>query len=252
MVFATWCVSNNVGDVMTVWLIKKITGSDPIFAPKDSYYKKYICTGSILNWADRNTIVWGAGLANKNDVVNPCDIIAVRGPLTRERVKFCLGRKVDVLGDPALLSPKFYQPSVEKKYKLGIIPHYVDQCILYTHPFANCSEVKIINVFDSVEKVIDDICSCEKILSSSLHGLILAHAYNRPAVWFEASNQVLGDGMKFHDYLLSVSIIPYEPLKLYQIQELTVQELYGIIGEYTANIHVDKLWEVCPFRNGVE
>lgn len=248
-IFATWCVSNNVGDVMSPWLIKKITGSDPIFAPRDSYYRKYICTGSILNWADRNTIVWGAGLANRNDVVNPCDIKAVRGPLTRERVKFCLGRTVDVLGDPALLAPRFYQPPLEKKYKLGIIPHYVDQCVLYTHSLANHPEVKIINVFDSVERVIDGICSCEKVISSSLHGLILSHAYNRPAMWFEASNQVLGDGMKFHDYLLSVNIFPYEPLKFYQIQYLAVQELCKVIGEYNAKIHVNELWDVCPFRS---
>lgn len=246
MIFATWCVSNNVGDAMTVWLIEKITGYKPIYVPRNSYYTKYMCTGSILNWADRDTIVWGAGLANKDDVVGPCDIRAVRGPLTRERVQFCLDKVVDVLGDPALLAPRLYQPKVKTEFKLGIVPHYVDQAVIY--PFAKSAGIKFINVFDSVEKVIDDICRCRRILSSSLHGLILAHAYGRPAKWFEASNQVGGDTMKFKDYLLSVGIEPYKPLKFYEIQDLSVEELCKNIGSYNADIQVDELWEMCPFK----
>lgn len=248
MIFATWCISNNVGDVLTVWLIEKITGFKPIFAPRDSYYKKFICSGSILNWADRNTVVWGAGLANKEDVVPPCDIRAVRGPLTKERVQFCLGKVVNVLGDPALLAPKFYKSPAKIKYKLGVIPHYVDQTILHTSSFTKHSDIKFINVFDNVEKVIDDICSCERVLSSSLHGLILAHAYKKPAKWFEASNQVLGDTTKFKDYLLSVGIQPYKPLKFYEIQDLSTDQICKAIGDYNAKIEVKKLWEVCPFK----
>jgi len=50
------------------------------------------------------------------------------------------------------------------------------------------------------------------VISSSLHGLIIAHAYNIPAIWVRLGNRLYGDNIKFRDYLLSVGIEPYDEI----------------------------------------
>ena len=52
------------------------------------------------------------------------------------------------------------------------------------------------------EKVVDYIYSCDIILSSSLHGIIIADAYNIPNIWLDEFP--LNEGhFKFKDYFLS-------------------------------------------------
>ena len=46
----------------------------------------------------------------------------------------------------------------------------------------------------------------DSIISSSLHGIIVAHSYGIPAGWWKPSNKVTGDGSKFEDYAQSVGI----------------------------------------------
>jgi hypothetical protein len=62
----------------------------------------------------------------------------------------------------------------------------------------------VIDLCQTVEKVVADITSCDCIFSSSLHGLIVAHAYGIPAVWIRPGGPIMGDDVKFHDYFASV------------------------------------------------
>ncbi len=250
MIHAMWCVSNNVGDSITHWLIKKITGSPPIFVERDSYHSHIVACGSILNWANRNSIVWGAGIANKNDIINtPHLVTAVRGPRSAARLAECTDFRIELFGDPALLLPLFYNPNIEVKYAIGIIPHYVDQEIVYDSNLTNHPEIKIIDVFSSVTKFVDDVKSCDAIFSSSLHGLIIAHAYGKPARWFEAGNRIGGDQTKYFDYLESVDINPYCPVKLYNMQYCNQDTLSNMIGIFNAKVKQQtELLNVCPFR----
>jgi hypothetical protein len=48
-------------------------------------------------------------------------------------------------------------------------------------------------------------------VSSSLHGIILAHAYGIPVAWTEFSTGLKGDGVKFLDHYASVGIT--DPVK---------------------------------------
>jgi len=84
-------------------------------------------------------------------------------------------------------------------------------------------DVRVIGVlragYEGIEAFIDELCSCERILTSSLHGLIVSHAYGIPAQWFDvpdAAVGVPGDGTKYHDYHLSVGLPPDEPLPIPQ------------------------------------
>ena len=76
-----------------------------------------------------------------------------------------------------------------------------------------------------VKSVIDEITSCMRIVSSSLHGIIVAHAYGIPALWVQ-NNYVDTDGFKFYDYFSSVDIPCYEGYKNYDeiITDKTYQD----------------------------
>ena len=91
--------------------------------------------------------------------------------------------------------PLFCEES-EKQYDVGIVPHYSD----YDYVCRNYLNYHIINVVnpDPLD-VAREITKCRKIISSSLHGIICAHAYHIPAKRVEFS-KLWGDGIKFVDY----------------------------------------------------
>lgn len=197
---------------MTPWLLKRLGLYDAAWVPQGHPVEHFIVTGSVLNWASKHSVVWGAGLASWKDEV-PCetDIRAVRGPLSLLRVKSCgwkrprPGLKL-IVADPALLLPKLV-PALPKpgKPKLGIIPHYVDMArFAYADDRASEVGVTIIDPLLPVKDFCERVSECWKIVSSSLHGLIVADAYGIPNTWAKFGDGIGGDGMKFWDYLASV------------------------------------------------
>jgi pyruvyltransferase len=143
--------------------------------------------------------VWGSGfIRDGRGLVSPNLVFhAVRGKLSRERID----TPVAALGDPALLLPLVVNPqSRGKKYQLGIIPHYVDAASEKLQRFRGCAQVKIINVFDPIPRIVDAINACQMIVSSSLHGLIVCDAYGVPNFWIRLSGDLVGGDYKFRDY----------------------------------------------------
>ena len=204
---------NNFGDRINPFLLEKIL-SKPI-VHSSNLFESILCNrpkiffiGSILSKvSNQNSVVLGAGfMKNKPEKINaPKKIYAVRGPLTRkiyiENGIFCPERYCD----PALLLPRFVNTNSIKKYDVGIIPHYADK--IYCNNTCFLSEdltLKIIDIETDAQKFVDSLYECRTILSSTLHGIIVAHAYGIPATWIEFSNKVVGDGFKFEDYFLSL------------------------------------------------
>lgn len=111
----------------------------------------------------------------------------VRGKLTASVLKKSGYLKEDVVvGDIGLLASDLLTEKVEKKYSLGVIPHFRDLDspliwkILEKTPQSTC-----INVQDSPVNVIKKIAECERIVSTSLHGLIVADSLHVPNLWLE-------------------------------------------------------------------
>lgn len=243
-----WHKSINYGDQLTPYLIEKISGNKAVLTEQTKDIVTVMVTGSILGTNVFNSIIWGNGYAWYHEAVNkPLDIRAVRGVLSRNKILAFGFDCPEVFGDPALLLPDIYNPTKEVKYKLGIIPHIIDYekvCVMYDNLE---NDVIIIDLRESVEEVINKIIQCDKIISSSLHGLITPHAYGIDSMWVEFSDNVIGDGFKFKDYFSSVKIEEYQPLNLRGF--LPISKIIEQIPNHKIDFNKDLLYNSCPFLN---
>lgn len=216
----------------------------------------FLCVGSIVEkYCNKDTIIWGSGNMYEESEIQydlPRKIYAVRGALTREKF---LKRNIDcpsVYGDPALLLPCIYRPNVEKKYKLGIIPHIrdIDQPNVASLVAENLNVVLIrFDKYNSWKSVVELINQCEIIISSSLHGLIIADAYNIPNVWIKLSDSIHGGNFKYLDYFSGVGRKEIEPVD-YRYRCIDYNEVINLASSYSP-IYFDAkaLMESCPFIN---
>ena len=189
----------NFGDVLTRNILEYF-GIDFQHTNKQKDANMF-ATGSIARLAKPGDTVLGSGMIRKGEKANPEAIWrSVRGPLTRDNVIRCGGECPEIYGDPALMLPLFCGES-EKKHKIGIVPHYQDYNKI-NKKYGN--KFKVINLVNTDPlSVAREITSCEKIISSSLHGIICAHAYGIPAARVRFS-KLHGDDSKFADYYASV------------------------------------------------
>lgn len=209
-----WHKSINFGDMLSPYLLAKFKGvsiEDINYVEADDPQPKYVLTGSILSTPGlTNATILGAGFINYSDTFTGSNITVkgVRGYHTLEKLKTFIKVPDDVvIGDPSYCLPLFYTPEPEKKYYLGIIPHIMDYEFV-----SSCHKGEGISVIDlrmqdyetitqTVERVIFQICQCKAVVSGSLHGLIVAAAYDVPIISrLPVSANVIGDGFKFDDY----------------------------------------------------
>ena len=252
--------TNNWGDVLSQFLLehfsgKKLNKNDVFYFDDASYMLdkngKIVGIGSSMKYVRPDDYVWGTGCIDEHHVGNkPRKVYSVRGPLTRE-VLLKRGWDVpEVYGDPALLFPKIYNPTIEKKYKIGLIPHCVDFHSLDGLKAINHMEdmgVKIINVTAGVYEFIDQLKECEMIISSSLHGLIAADAYGIPNHRVKISKLLLGGDFKYLDHYASVKREHYEPLQL--TETTTLDEVNSLQFETGDVSLAEKLLENTPWND---
>ena len=80
------------------------------------------------------------------------------------------------------------------------------------HLAKSSPEICLIDICDEPRVLIRNVAQCENILSSSLHGLVLADSLGIPNRWLQAYGDVLGAGFKFRDYYSVYEIDRPEPL----------------------------------------
>ena len=145
-----------------------------------------------------------------------------------------------------MLLPRLYCPPIKQSSGIGLALHFSDRPRLMGSPYLP-SWIRQIDMQDSIESVIDQILCCELVVSSSLHGLIVSHAYGIPAVWVEFRPLPSGDGSKFRDYLQSIDCYRDQPLRL-SINELAPRLLQAHTIDPPKSLNLEPLWKVCPFR----
>lgn len=238
----------NLGDIINPYIIEALSGAPPKFTTKSP---RLIGIGSIIKFAKAGDLVWGAGAPSKDTVIDPAATFrAVRGPLTRELVLEAGAACPEVYGDPAWILPRIYRPTVKKTHAVGLIRHFTHRDI----PIEigeGVREIDILRVgYEEIEQFIDEMLSCESIVSTSLHGIIIAHAYGIPckhAVMSASSRQIHGDGIKFRDYFLSVGRENVEPWDLSETGRVVADDKTRCTDVPASAIDVDRLLEAAPF-----
>jgi pyruvyltransferase len=164
--------------------------------------KRLFTIGSIAQLARAGDVVWGAGLrsAALAEHLHPdVDLRAVRGPLTAEAIRIKHGIECRVYGDPGLLAPHLLglprrrsQPSARIPRML-FLSHFAD-------PRTPPRHFEHVRMIGGPRRVLDAIGRADIVLSSALHGIVLAEACGVASVWMTGLSRE--PEFKFLDYYL--------------------------------------------------
>lgn len=192
----------NLGDYLS-WVIcqyllkqKGLTLDTEIRTTKHLY-----SVGSIIQGGAQNATIWGSGLKKKLSgfdrtmrLYRKLDIRLVRGPSTRAALQKEGYKCPESYGDPALIMPMIYQPRKQEKRDVTIILHKdTNQDIPNSiTPLVKKNEYKAF---------IDRIFNSKLVISSSLHGIVLAETYGIPAILL--SDVETSNLFKYEDYYSS-------------------------------------------------
>lgn len=232
-----WKAKENFGDLLAPFILKKLSDKNVEFKylhsnrltnklrllkdlicnlslSKDAIYSLFQSpksrlhtVGSILSAEDKNCEFWGSGFMNKSDVFSGGTVHAVRGYYSVNKLQELGFKKCNVVGDPALLLPLIVKGSQDIKYQVSIIPHWTE-VDLFKEKYKEKYHIIDFRT-DDIYGVINEITSSKYILSTSLHGLIVSHAYRIPALWIK-NGYIHTDGFKFKDYFSSININEYD------------------------------------------
>lgn len=196
----------NLGDMLSEVVVHNMCERLNIDKDKRVGRTKHLyAIGSILYFENQDATVWGTGCLcdldkTMNNIIHQkymrtLDVRMVRGPKTQESLNKLGIKCPSIYGDPAMLMPLFYTPNGKKCNKTVVISHFKDKIvtnggkdeIVYTNMV--CSEWR---------DKIDLIASARCVISSSLHGVILAESYGVPAVVLQPKAQK--NIFKYEDY----------------------------------------------------
>ena len=220
--------------------------------------KKRIKQGVIKTFNIDPLYIWGTGFMNyktqEDNIIQlrNTKFLSLRGNLSKCRVERVIGKKLNIpTGDGGLLVDRWIGKIPPKKYRIGIIPHYKEKESPIVSEMRNkYSDSVIIDLGKKPIDVVKEIASCETILSSSLHGLIVAdsfHIPNKHILLYPYGERMLGDGFKFADYYSSYGLKD-NPLDVNTTNWPTIQ---SIIEDYCIEPSVvekkkDEIFSVFP------
>lgn len=209
MINLFYCTDANFGDAMSPLIVEKLSGQKT--RPSSMWKADMMAVGSVFyhggyligDWAGDNKFryiktithichsritrpidVWGSGFLRYPHIKRPyikrrVNFHALRGEITKNILRDIgvLSDSAVVLGDPGVLFARLWGITSSPRYDIGIVPHTKDRvlgeqiCSKYT---SLGLMVKFIDVSKRPEEVVKDISLCHRIMSSSLHGLIVA------------------------------------------------------------------------------
>lgn len=201
-----WKSKVNIGDALAPVIYEYMMKRNGL--SKDVSVSKRIhlmTVGSLIGLMPFDAVIWGTGIHRVNIAKNlinnrkkiSYDIRAIRGPVTKFVMDIAGYQCPDVFGDPAVLMKLIYQPeNVKKEYDVSVIYHL----------FHKNSEKKegihyIDTQTDDYNFFINEIIKSKLIISSSLHGIILAETYGIPAIFL--SEGMEEEIIKYFDWYYS-------------------------------------------------
>lgn len=205
-----WTKHMNIGDQLSEKVYQFMLSRQKISANQNIKKTVHLLAiGSVLGIGKFDAVVWGSGFHLMRNVLSmqryrrliKLDIRAVRGPVTKlflEKIGYdCTNA---VMGDPAIIMPLIYTPNqIEKKYDCSIIGHYKTKNNLSEQPQLHSISVET----KDYQKFIDELVASKMVISSSLHGIILAETYGVPAIFLNPNHQMDQQLMKYLDWYYS-------------------------------------------------
>lgn len=208
---------SNFGDAVGPWLVEKMTGKQVVNVrktretPTKARGRATLLVGSIIQMLNRPNIdIWGSGLmrplspeqVTSFSRLRKIRVHAVRGTLTASELRDKLGWEVpEVYGDPALLLPRLF-PVRTRGDHITVVPHLKHRAALRGR---SSDQLKVSDVREDLETVVEQIASAKACVSTSLHGIIVAQAYGVPWLWLNVTDSpVDGRDFKFDDFFSTI------------------------------------------------
>lgn len=219
---------DNLGDAISPVVVEhmlELKGISP--TTKVEGTKHLFAIGSVITAGVQDGTVWGSGVLYttlgyriKN---RDLDIRSVRGPMTRI-VLMEYGYGVpEIYGDPAIIMPEIYMPQkVEKKYKYGIVAHKNGSKYI-SNPEQLDGTYRYIDIkTKDYKKFVDELLSVEYVISSSLHGIILAESYGIPAILIQPDFSLF----KYYDWYCGTGRAEFPIIK--SLAEVTTEKFLQV------------------------
>ncbi|MDT0635011.1 polysaccharide pyruvyl transferase family protein [Spectribacter hydrogenooxidans] len=224
-----WDGEPNFGDLMTPYFLRRACDKNVINVRgvRSSVGDALVGVGSILHdLRYPGAVVWGSGfgkLAVKQfKLPPPIEVLALRGELSLSIARDAGWPNADTLGDPGLLASRL-MPRQKIKRKYIIVPHHSHHDVfLRALPEEVCN---ITSAKQSPAAVLGAISESEVVVSSSLHGVIVAHSYAKPWVWVNIKEHPLyGGEFKFRDFFSGMSLTDVAEVSIseYEIRSMLV------------------------------
>ncbi|MEO9823093.1 MAG: polysaccharide pyruvyl transferase family protein [Paracoccaceae bacterium] len=221
-----WNNRRNFGDRISADIVAHVSGRTVEWAPAEE--ADLFAIGSIFSFAskassqfgDRKPWVWGTGLIGPMDTgfLQRLNIASVRGPLSEE----ILGIKPGGYGDPGLLMAEVLGEDIKREDKVAIVPHF--RLLDRRRPEELAASLPNAEVLDPRDNdylgIVRRIAACKLVVSSSLHGLIIADAFGVPSLWLDPHGNHPYARLKFYDYAASVGRALNTPMRLTDAAEL--------------------------------
>ncbi len=232
----------NFGDYLSLEIVERMV-HEPIRIVKHnkpSNPKKLLAVGSILRFARDGDVIWGSGVSGRSVHhaifhFSDLDVRAVRGPLTRQFLQEKGISCPEVYGDPALLMPVLFpelKKSEDPEYDYIVIPHYSENDLFP-------QDGHVVYPTEPWLDVVQKILSAKFVISSSLHGLVVAEAYGIPARLLRVTeNEHI---FKYQDYYFGTGRNQFRYAS-------SVEEALLMGGEKPYVCDLQKLYEAFPFE----
>jgi pyruvyltransferase len=224
-----WREVSNFGDALAPFLLEHFAGVKVEWSPVS--HAEVASIGSILEhipplW---DGYILGSGMLHEDSRLQihqmttgiSAKILAVRGPLTARVLPGTYA-----LGDPGILADELVGLQA-KHWDLGILPHFTDEELVprFQALVPSNFTIKVIDPTSHPLSVVSQIGQCRRLVTSSLHGMIVADAFGMPRrVEMAAANLRDGGDFKFRDYSASIQT-PWEPGKMMEVSRFRVEDL---------------------------
>lgn len=214
----------NIGDALSPVMVALLAGVGVERIPTRSKSLRMGCVGTIGHgFSGGEVYFWGTGSSLTANPSAPKAeqrpfailpdsrfiVTATRGPVSERILTGGKEGSVGVYGDPVWLLPRFYKPERSCKWKLGVIVHLSElsdreteahvreELIRYRIPAALAEDVHIINTVSpigvgAIKDKLDEILACERLVSTSLHGMVFAESYGIPCLHFAGHGEKQG------------------------------------------------------------